>query len=118
MHDNENLPLGMIANTAAIMGITLRKEIIKAIRKKLYQPDFQDLTVVDFSDLAQGCTIHTTARISPWAAITLGVTVISAALFPGAATALTGFGAISTTLITPFSAIPSVSHCSMKWRLK
>ena len=76
---DENLPLGIIANTAAIMGITLGKEmpevvganvtdqsgnehlgiiefpvpilkgsseIIKAIREKLYQPDFQDLTVV------------------------------------------------------------------------
>ena len=85
---DESLPLGLIANTAAIMGITLGKkmpevvgvdvtdqdgrehlgiiefpvpilrgsqESIKQIREKLYQPDFQDLTVVDFSDLAQGC---------------------------------------------------------------
>lgn len=88
---DENLPLGIIANTAAIMGITLGKEmpevvganvtdqngnkhlgiiefpvpilrgspdIIKEIREKLYQPDFQDLTVVDFSDLAQGCKTY------------------------------------------------------------
>ena len=81
----------IIANTAAIMGITLGKEmpevvganvtdqsgnehlgiiefpvpilkgspeIIKAIREKLYQLDFQDLTVVDFSDLAQGCKTY------------------------------------------------------------
>ena len=33
-------------------------EIIKAIREKLYQPDFQDLTVVDFTDLAQGCKTY------------------------------------------------------------
>ena len=33
-------------------------EIIKQIREKLYQPDFQDLTVVDFSDLAQGCKTY------------------------------------------------------------
>ena len=33
-------------------------EIIKQIREKLYQPDFQDLTVVDFSDLAQGCRTY------------------------------------------------------------
>ena len=33
-------------------------EIIKAIREKLYQPDFRDLTVVDFSDLAQGCKTY------------------------------------------------------------
>ena len=88
---DENLPLGLIANTAAIMGITLGKkmpevvgedvkdqdenshlgiiefpvpilkssaQIIKEIREKLYQPDFQDLTVVDFSDLAQGCRTY------------------------------------------------------------
>ena len=30
-------------------------DIIKTIREKLYEPDFSDLTVVDFSDLAQGC---------------------------------------------------------------
>lgn len=85
---DESLPLGIIANTAAIMGITLGKkmpeavgadvydrtgnehlgtiefpvpilkgnaETIKAIREKLYAPDFLDLTVVDFADLAQGC---------------------------------------------------------------
>lgn len=88
---DENLPLGIIANTAAIMGITLGKEmpevvganvidqsgnehlgiiefpvpilkatpdVIKEIRQKLYQPDFQDLTAVDFSDLAQGCKTY------------------------------------------------------------
>lgn len=88
---NESLPLGMIANTAAIMGITLGKnmpeivgmdvtdqsgnehlgiiefpvpilrgtpEIIRQIREKLFQPDFQDLIVVDFSDLAQGCKTY------------------------------------------------------------
>lgn len=88
---DENLPLGIIANTAAIMGITIGKkmpevvgvdvtdqngnehlgiiefpvpvlkgspEVIKEIREKLYQPDYQDLTVVDFSDLAQGCKTY------------------------------------------------------------
>lgn len=82
---DENLPLGIISNTAAIMGITLGKkmpevvgadvydrtrnehlgiiefpvpilkgnaDIIKAIREKLYESDFSDLTVVDFSGLA------------------------------------------------------------------
>ena len=33
-------------------------EIIKEIREKLYQPECQDLTVVDFSDLAQGCKTY------------------------------------------------------------
>lgn len=88
---DEDLPLGVIANTAAIMGITLGKKLpevvgadvsdktgnehlgiiefpvpvlkgnagsIKEIRKKLYEPDFSDLTVVDFSDLAQGCKTY------------------------------------------------------------
>ena len=88
---DEHLPLGIIANTAAIMGITLGKkmpevvgadvidrtgkehlgiiefpvpilkgyvESIKAIREKLYEPDFSDLTVVDFSDLAQSCKTY------------------------------------------------------------
>ena len=86
-----SLPLGIIANTAAIMGITLGKKMpevvgadvtdqsgsehlgiiefpvpilrgtrpdIKQIREKLYQPEFQDLTVVDFSDLAQSCKTY------------------------------------------------------------
>ena len=88
---DESLPLGLIANTAAIMGITLGKQMpetvgadvtdqsgrehlgiiefpvpvlrgsperMKEIREKLYQPDFQDLTVVDFSDLAQKCRTY------------------------------------------------------------
>lgn len=88
---DEALPLGMIANTAAIMGITLGKKlpetvgedvydktgkehlgiiaipvpvlkgnagIIKSIRQKLYEPDFLDLIVVDFSDVAQGCNVY------------------------------------------------------------
>ena len=88
---DEHLPLGIIANTAAIMGITLGKkmpevvgadvtdqignehlgiiefpvpilkgspESIKEIREKLYQPEYQDLTVVDFSDLAQSCKTY------------------------------------------------------------
>jgi len=33
-------------------------EMIKSIRKKLYEPEFSDLTVVDFSDLAQGCKTY------------------------------------------------------------
>jgi len=88
---DEHLPLGIIANTAAIMGITLGKKMpevvgadvydksenehlgiiefpvpilkgnaenIKTIREKLYAEEFSDLTVVDFSDLAQGCKTY------------------------------------------------------------
>lgn len=88
---DEELPLGLIANTAAIMGITLGKEMpevvganvvdqsgnphlgiiefpvpilkgspesLKGIREKLYQPEFKDLSVVDFSDLAQSCKTY------------------------------------------------------------
>lgn len=88
---DEKLPLGVIANAAAIMGITLGKKMpkvvgadvwdrsgrehlgiiefpvpvlrgdaerIKGIREKLYEQEFSDLTVVDFSDLAQGCKTY------------------------------------------------------------
>ena len=88
---DENLPLGIAVNTAAIMGISMGKEmpgvvgkdvfdqsgnrhlgiiefpvpilrgnaeIMQTIRKKLYEPEFSDLSVVDFSDLAQGCKTY------------------------------------------------------------
>lgn len=88
---DERLPQGLIANTAAIMGITMGKRmpevvgrdvidrtgrehlgiigtpvpILKAdkeklnqLREELYQPDYSDLTVVDFSELAQGCKTY------------------------------------------------------------
>ena len=88
---DENLPMGIIANTAAILGITLGKKrpyvvgcdvedqsggghlgivelpvpilkgnpgLIREIREKLYQPEFEDLTVVDFTDLAQSCKTY------------------------------------------------------------
>lgn len=85
---NENLPLGLIANTAAVIGVTLGKnfpeavgtdvydksgkshlgliefpipilkgnvDLIKETREKLYHPEFSELIVVDFSDVAQTC---------------------------------------------------------------
>lgn len=88
---DENLPVGMIANAAAIMGITLGKEmpevvgravtdrsgnqhlgiiefpvpvlkgnaiLIRSIREKLYEAEYSDLSVVNFSDLAQGCKTY------------------------------------------------------------
>lgn len=88
---DETLPLGIVANTAAIMGITLGKKmpevvgvnvtdrsgcehlgiiefpvpilrgsrsVIKQMREKFYLPEFQDLTVADFSDLAQSCKTY------------------------------------------------------------
>lgn len=88
---DEKLPRGIMANAAAILGITLGKrlpevvgedvydrsgkghlgiigfpvpvlqgnaELIKTIREKLYEPEFSDLTAVDFSDLAQGCRTY------------------------------------------------------------
>ena len=88
---DESLPRGLLANTAAIMGITLGKampevvgpdvtdgsgrrhlgiiefpvpilrgspEDIRRLREKLYQPEFQDVTAVDFSALAQGCKTY------------------------------------------------------------
>lgn len=88
---DENLPLGIIANTAAILGITMgmkmpdvvgndvldlegnshmgiiqfpvpilkgNTEKLKTLRTKLFEPQFAELTVVDFSDLAQGCKTY------------------------------------------------------------
>lgn len=56
MDQSGNEHLGIIEFPVPILkGST---ETIKEIREKLYQPDFQDLTVVDFSDLAQGCKTY------------------------------------------------------------
>jgi len=88
---DEDLPLGIIANTAAILGITLgkhvpeivgldatdasgqkhlgitkipvpilkgNKEILRELRTRLYTSDFDDIIVVDFSDVAQGCNVY------------------------------------------------------------
>ena len=88
---DSQLPPGLLANTAAILGITLGKrlpevvgpdvsdrdghshlgiiafpvpvlqaspEALRDIRARLYQPEFQSLTAVDFSDLAQGCRTY------------------------------------------------------------
>ena len=88
---DENLPLGIIANTAAILGITMgmkmpdvvgndvldlegnahmgiiqfpvpilkgNTDILKKLRTRLFEPQFSELTVVDFSDLAQGCKTY------------------------------------------------------------
>lgn len=88
---DEALPLGLVANTAAILGITLGKTMpevvgadvydrggnghlgiiefpvpilrgttasIRALRETLYRPEYRDLTVVDFSDLAQSCKTY------------------------------------------------------------
>ena len=86
-----DLPLGFLANTAAILGVTLGKELpevvgpgvrdrsgrehlgiiefpvpvlrstpegIRALRERLYEPGFQELTAVDFSDVAQSCKTY------------------------------------------------------------
>lgn len=88
---DENLSIGIISNTAAIMGITLGKHmpeavgsdvidqtgnhhlgiiefpvpilrgnqtLIKELRDKLYYPEYDDMTVVDFSDVAQSCKTY------------------------------------------------------------
>lgn len=87
---DEALPLGIIANTAAILGTTLGKlqpelvgnnvvdrngndhlgivnipvpilkgntQLIKEIRERLYEEEFKEVLVIDFSDVAQG--VHT-----------------------------------------------------------
>lgn len=86
-----DLPAGVIANTAAILGVTLGKQvpelvgedivdasghthrgivtvpvamlrgdagILRELRERLYDPEFCDLTAVDFSDIAQGCHVY------------------------------------------------------------
>ncbi len=88
---DESLPLGEIANTAAILGITLggkisdsigvdvydnagklhagiikipvpvlkaSREILKSLRLKLFDPQFSEVTTVDFTDLAQSCKTY------------------------------------------------------------
>lgn len=88
---DEQLPLGIITNTAAVMGVTLGKyfpdavgsdvfdktgkchlgiiefpipilkgnpALIKKLRETLYQPEFSELAVVDFSDVAQSCKTY------------------------------------------------------------
>lgn len=88
---DEDLPLGLIANTAGIMGMTLgkqvpeavgpdvidksgrthmgivtfpvpilkaRREKIRDLRVRLYEPEYAGLTVVDFSDVAQSCKTY------------------------------------------------------------
>lgn len=88
---DEKLPLGIIANTAAILGITMgmkmpdvvgsdvidmegnehigiiqfpvpilkgNDEIMNNLRSKLFDEEFSDLTVVDFTDVAQSCKTY------------------------------------------------------------
>ena len=88
---DENLPVGIIANTAAILGVTLgmkmpdvvgedvadfdgnvhmgiikfpvpilkgNRESIKQLRAKLFSAEYNDITVVDFSNLAQSCKTY------------------------------------------------------------
>ncbi|MDD4843264.1 MAG: DUF2000 domain-containing protein [Anaerotignum sp.] len=88
---DSQLPIGVIANTSAILGATLgklmpeqvgenvkdatdkthlgiitipiamlkgSKEGLKELRKRLYAEEFNDLVVIDFSDVAQGCNVY------------------------------------------------------------
>jgi len=85
------LPLGYIANTAAMLGVTIGKrlpqivggdvtdasdrthlgistypiamlkgseELLKDLRLRLFEPEFSELTVVDFSDVAQKINVY------------------------------------------------------------
>lgn len=88
---DERLPLGVVANTAAILGITMGMkmpdvvgedvfdaqgnahtgiiqfpvpilrgdgETLKRLRTRLFESAFAELTVVDFSELAQSCKTY------------------------------------------------------------
>ena len=51
-----NRHLGIIEFPVPVLKGNMKE--LKAIREKLYEPEFSDLTVVDFSDLAQGCKAY------------------------------------------------------------
>lgn len=86
-----DMPAGLLANTAAILGITLGRQLpeavggdvtdgsgqthlgitafpvpvlrgtaesLQSLRQRLGQPEFRDLTVADFSQLAQSCRTY------------------------------------------------------------
>jgi hypothetical protein len=88
---DSELPIGVIANTSAILGVTLGKALpeqvgedvkdatgkthlgiitipiamlkgsrdsLKELRERLFAPEFSDLAVVDFSDVAQSCNVY------------------------------------------------------------
>ncbi len=84
---DENLPLGIIANTTAILGNTLgshypnavgkdvvdknenehlvpipilkgNKEFLNNLRDTLYKEQYKDMIVADFSDVAQSCKTY------------------------------------------------------------
>lgn len=85
------LPVGVAANTSAVLGVTLGKQVsglvgpdvmdgsgqlhlgitripvtilrgdresIKRLRASLYAPEFKDLLVADFSEVAQSCHVY------------------------------------------------------------
>ena len=53
---DDSLPLGIIEFPIPILKAP--PELIKAIREALYEDEFAYLTVVDFSNLAQGCKTY------------------------------------------------------------
>ncbi len=91
----QQLPSGLLANTAAIIGMTLGKQmpdaigpdiadktgqnhagivtfpipvlqgtaqLLSTIRRRLYEPEFAGITVIDFSDIAQRCKTYAEYR--------------------------------------------------------
>ncbi|MFR3686006.1 MAG: DUF2000 domain-containing protein, partial [Enterococcus sp.] len=88
---DETMPQGIIANSTAVMGVTIGKlfpevvgqdvidqtgyrhqgiiefpipilkgnrDFLRDMRERLYEPNFEQLTVVDFFDVAQGCKTY------------------------------------------------------------
>ena len=53
---NGNAHLGIIEFPVPVLKGNV--DTIKAIRNKLFEPEYADLTVVDFSDLAQSCKTY------------------------------------------------------------
>lgn len=53
---NGRTHLGII--TVPVPVLKASKEKIQEIREQLYTPEFSDMTVVDFSDVAQSCNVY------------------------------------------------------------
>lgn len=108
---HEDLPAGVAANTAGILGMTLGKQLpeavgpdvpdregrrhlgivavpvpvlradgetLRAIRERLYEPEFAGVTAVDFTDAAQSCRTYDewqekSARMEPGEMTYLGL---------------------------------------------
>ena len=52
------LPVGVAANTAAVLGVKGDAASLRALREQLAAPEYAELETIDFSDLAQSCRTY------------------------------------------------------------